>query len=333
MRSITIVCAAVVAAALGTTACETRSPVAYGDANSIIVVAADSLWSAVGDTMHTVMEPRVFTVRNERTFELTHVSPADPLWAKLREWKQVMVVGRADDPWVAPAVSGTPPTTFPAIYEKSDIWARGQRVTAVVLPDEGVEEAMVDFLPELHEFLDERFRQGVLQRMFVSGANTALRDSLRAEEGFAILLPNVYTHSMLGEAHRFLNANPSGGRVDRSILLTWREGASPLTAEALLAWRDSLGADVYEWEQVAGRDETRSRALDGYAEGSIEVQGVWFGTDPTFPMAGPFLSRAVVCPAQNRTYLIDAFLYAPSKDKYEYVLQLQTILDSFECGS
>lgn len=332
MRSITIACAAV-AAAIGTTACNFRSPVAYGDANAIIVVADDSLWAAVGDTMHSVMEPQVFTVRNERTFELTHVSPTDPTLAKLREWKQVLVMGRADDPWVADVTKGATLSDLPAIYEEFDIWARGQRVTAVVLPDEGTERAVIDLLPKLHQFFHERYLQGVLERMFVSGANTALRDSLRANVGFALLLPNVYTYSRLGEAHRFLNANPAAGRVDRSIAVTWREGAAPLTADQLRAWRDSLGAHAYEWEQVVDRNQVRTRALEAYADGSIEVQGVWLGTDPTFPMAGPFLSRAIVCPAQNRTYLIDAFLYAPSKDKYEYVLQLQTILDSFECGS
>ena len=35
------------------------------------------------------------------------------------------------------------------------------------------------------------------------------------------------------------------------------------------------------------------------------------------------------CP--GRTYFIDAYLYAPNEDKYEYMLQLQEILNSFDC--
>jgi hypothetical protein len=31
-------------------------------------------------------------------------------------------------------------------------------------------------------------------------------------------------------------------------------------------------------------------------------------------------------------YLLDAWLYAPGKQKYEYMIQLQTILDTFRCG-
>jgi hypothetical protein len=33
----------------------------------------------------------------------------------------------------------------------------------------------------------------------------------------------------------------------------------------------------------------------------------------------------------ERTYLVDGWLYAPGSPKYEYMIQLGTILDSFEC--
>ena len=321
------------ALAVTVTACGNRSPVAYGEANSIIVVAPDSLWSAVGDTVHSIMEPRFFTVRDERTFALTHVSPADPDWAQLQEWKQILVIGRQDDPWIAPVLAGRreslPP--LPALVEKTDIWARGQTVTALVLPDHDLAGQVLEILPQLHEHYDEWFRRYVLQRMYVSGLNTALQDTLREEGSFTLLLPNVYTWSREDEkTFRFLNANRNQGALDRSILVSWREGTEVPTAEELVAWRDAISETIYEWGVRTDTEQVRSRTPDGFAEGSTELQGVWVGTDPTFPMAGPFLTRAVVCPELDRTYLLDAWLYAPSRDKYEYVLQLQTILDSFE---
>ena len=48
------------------------------------------------------------------------------------------------------------------------------------------------------------------------------------------------------------------------------------------------------------------------------------------------LSRIVQCPAQNRTYFLDGWLYAPGGQRgtrYEYIVQLQTILDTFECAN
>ena len=66
----------------------------------------------------------------------------------------------------------------------------------------------------------------------------------------------------------------------------------------------------------------------------IEIQGAWEGTDPSWPMGGLFISRMVTCAAQNRTYLLDTWLYAPGprRSKYEYMIQLQTILGTFECA-
>jgi hypothetical protein len=42
----------------------------------------------------------------------------------------------------------------------------------------------------------------------------------------------------------------------------------------------------------------------------------------------------ITCEQQNRTYLLDTWLYAPGprRSKYEYMIQLQTILGTFECA-
>lgn len=328
---------AVIGSLLLVASCGNRSSVAYGDANSIIIVAPDSTWTEVGDSVYSILEPRILTVRDERTFEVTQVSPLDPNWTKLRLWRQVMLVGQPDDPWLAPVLAGReePLPDLPAIIEADDIWARGQRITAVVLPPDDATQRLLDVLPDLHRLLDDRFRAYARQRMFVSGRNDSLHSTLRTEAGFGLLLPKVYTiRHPDGSTYLFRNDNMVGGELIRNIAVTWREGvASDLTPEAVLSWRDSVAEHHYSPGQVSGRDRIETRPLEGFGPGSIEVQGIWHGDDPGFPMAGPFISRAVTCPAQNRTYLLDAWLYAPAKSKYEYMLQLETILGSFECGA
>ena len=67
--------------------------------------------------------------------------------------------------------------------------------------------------------------------------------------------------------------------------------------------------------------------------GVEEVQGAWQNPpDSNWPAAEAFVLWAVPCPPQDRLYLIDAWLYAPGKDKWEYMLQIETILESFHCG-
>jgi hypothetical protein len=65
---------------------------------------------------------------------------------------------------------------------------------------------------------------------------------------------------------------------------------------------------------------------------ALRVQAQWQNPpERSWPAGGPFITYAITCPNQDRTYLVDAWLYAPGKEKYEYMIQLETILGTFEC--
>ncbi len=69
--------------------------VAYGEVNSIIVGASAELWEASGQVVTDGLQPTVFTVRDERTFKITHQDPLAPDWGLLREFRQVLPIGTA----------------------------------------------------------------------------------------------------------------------------------------------------------------------------------------------------------------------------------------------
>lgn len=334
MRSSRWLAAATLAVAAG--ACESGNTPAYGDANSIIMVVPDDVWAQVGDSVSRALEPRVYTVREERTFRLTQVSPHDEDWLMLRRFRQLVVIGEATDSWVAIplATSDEPVPEAPTLVVREDVWARGQVVTVMVLPPGGGAPAVAGMVPALQEVLDSWFRAYARQRMFASGRNDALSDTLRMQASFGLLLPNVYRWRQVADtAYMFINDFPTAEQLVRSILVVWREGSTDLPgAEEMLAQRQRLSDAFYDWAQGQELDRVDVTELDRYAGGAREVRSVWTGQIEGFPQAGPFILRAVACPSQDRVYLLDAWLYAPSRDKYEYILQLETILDSFECG-
>ena len=314
-------------------ACTGRDRPAHGEASSLIIIAADSLWAAIEPALTAALEPRIFTVRDEATFDVTHISPFDPNWTELRRFRQVLPIGLAGDGWVADALErGGQPAEVPGIVETQDVWANRQGVTAVVLPQDDPVGALRVILPDLGTLLDNRFRQYALSRMFVTRADTSLRDSLENSAGFSLLVPNVYDRTDMGSTQVFRHHAELGGVIMRAITVTWREGtgAEP-TRDMAVAWRDSVAGYAFDMPQSVDTTRIEERPLQQDA-GGLEVQGVWSSTDPSWPAAGPFTDRIVVCPAQNRTYFIDAWLFAPGKKKYEYMIQLQTILDSFGCG-
>lgn len=303
---------------------------ALGDFNTIVVLAVDSLWAEIGDSLSTALEPRVFTTRNERTFEVEQMSPLDARWEQLRGFVQVLTIGVPGDGWISPVV-GDQTVQPPALAQDTDVWARGQLVTALVVQPGNAAADALSLADSLGSTYDNLFRRYVRQRMFASGEDTATRDSLLANYGFGITIPNVYNPVAANDSvHVFRSDAQMGGTMFRSIAIARRDGSASPDAETALAWRDALAAEYYTRPPQSTQRDTL--IVEPLADGGIEVQGVWNSADPSFPEAGVFIARMIPCPAQNRTYLLDAWLLAPGRNKVEYMIQFQTILDSFTCA-
>ena len=137
-----------------------ESPRAWGEVNSIIVAASEQQWASVGELVESALETRVLTVRPEKTFRVTHQVPAGREWDLLRRFRQLLLVGTPESPWMVEALAQTGRESFdpPEIIQVGDVWARGQSVTMLLLSTEGADGA--DQLMEpLHELLDGQYRE------------------------------------------------------------------------------------------------------------------------------------------------------------------------------
>jgi hypothetical protein len=310
-------------------------PGAWGDVNALIVASQPGAWATVQDSVESALEPRVYTVRDEKAFRVTHVDPASGDWGNLSRFVQVVLIGSADEPFVQQALAerrGEAPLVPPQIVQVYDVWARGQQVT-ILLVEPGRWDQSLELMEPLYSLLDEQYRQWARNRMFISGADTALQTSLMAEAGFSLLLPEVYVWEARDSVYRFRNDNPDPSELIREVVVSWR---TPIPEEGgrefFLDWRADLVAANYNFPQVVPEDGIMASPGTVGDRDAYQVQGIWENPPGEFPAAGPFILRAVECPSQNRLYLLDAWLYAPGKDKYEYMLQLETILNSFKCA-
>ena len=100
----------------------------------------------------------------------------------------------------------------------------------------------------------------------------------------------------------------------------------------MYAWRSELARTAYNVPQATEAADVEPRRLELDGAPAIQVQGIW-RDEGTYPAAGPFVARAVRCP--DATWFFDAWLYAPHPEdsKYEFMLQLEEILDSFRCAT
>jgi hypothetical protein len=312
-------------------------PRAWGDVTSIIVAASDELWAEIQDSVYAAVEPRIFTVRNERTFNVTQQDPLRPDWENLQRFAQVLAIGSPGDVWVAEALAGAEgrdAAPSPELLQVEDVWSHGQRVTVLVLPEGGGAADVYPLLQSLHDLLDRQYRAYVEARMFMTGRDTALASALLAEAGFSVLVPDVYESEQRDEVYIFRNDNPDPSELIRQVAVTWQ---SPLVAEMgqdeVLAWRARVVSENYNHDQIPRLDLAVADTLLLDSRKVFQLQAIWENpADLGWPAAGPFILRTFPCPEQNRLYLLDAWLYAPGKQKYEYMLQLETILDSFRCS-
>ena len=315
-----------------------RRPLSMGDVNAIVVTASPELWNPIGEQVLDALEGLVVTVRDEAAFRVSYQDPADEVWLRLRLLKQQLVIGTASDPWVAAALNASAGTVdAPTIVQVPDLWSRGQLVTALVLP-EGIDadagrEIVLGSVEELREIFDAQYREWVVARMFVTGPDAELAERLRSEHGFSLLVPEVYEYTLSDPVHIFRNDNPNPADLIRQFSVSWRSTVpEEVTDEYLLDWRAQVVADHYDFPQVVNRDRWIAGPEEVAGTQAYTVRAIWENPPEGFPAAGPFITRAVTCPQQQRIYLIDAWLYAPGVDKFEYMIQLDEIMNSFECG-
>lgn len=315
-------------------ACDTLG-MSYGDPNSVIAVMAPERWEEFSDEIYSALEQTIVTVRNEKTFTVTYQEPYGDQWRDLSRFRQMLLVGELGDRWIQEAVADAePPITEPGLYRVQDVWSRGQTVTLIVLSAASAVDELAEHLPEVYAQLDADYRVFARSRMYTTGVDTMLADTLYSQAGFAVLVPDVYRWSRADSTFVFRNDNPDPAELIREVVVTW---ISPVPAElspdSVLAWRARVVAEHYSEPQDVVPDALTFERLAFAGYIALEIRGQWTNPpDRGWPAGGPFITRAAVCENQDRAYLLDAWLYAPALEKYEYIIQLETILDTFRCG-
>jgi hypothetical protein len=310
-------------------------PRAMGSANNIVAGVPDPIWAALEPSVREALEPQTFTVRDERVFDVAQVDPSTADWSNLRLVRQVLLVGEPGDPWVAEAldqVRGAAPAP-PAVVQARNVWAQNQLVTILLLPPGGGAAEAEPLLPQVGETFLRQFEEYARARMFVTGADSALADSLHRTAGFSLVLPRVYYHDHVRpELWVARNDFPDPSQLIRSIYVASRpSGEVQMAPEFARQWRAELAQELTQPAQVT--EPTLAHAAQVQVDGrtAVQVQGIWSNPPGEWPAAGPFITRLIPC--GDRTFLVDAWLYAPGRGKYEYMFQLKSILDSFRCGS
>jgi hypothetical protein len=306
---------------------------AIGEVDTLVVLtASDSLWNRLEDTTRSALERTLQTVRPEQTFFVEQADTASAKVGQLLLFRQIIVFGTPDNRLVKRIAdaAGSEPTPATLIQAR-DVWARGQVATAVVLSPGDEAATWMARIPELDSLVDAEYRAFVHERMYLTGEDTATEARLLQTMGFRIQFPRVFRVDTLTDSTVVIrNDNPDPSELIRSVLVTWRPSVDSLTGAAAYAWREAVDSVYYHVPQAIDTSNGRVRRLQQDGRPALEATGAWSDEGTGYPAGGPFIDRLVQCP--GRTYFLDGWVYAPGKSKYQYVIQVRDILDSFSCG-
>jgi len=325
----------VCAVLLSVAACGDK-PLSYGDPNSVIAVMSQDQWFEVSQDIYDALEQTITTVREEKTFTVTYQEPSAEFWDRLRRFRQILAVGSRSDAWVQQILEESREAiTENGVHQVYNVWASGQTVTLVLLDDGWTQADLAPHLAGVNELLDAQYRSYARNRMYISGRDSALADTLSLRAGFLLYLPDVYEWRQRDSVYVFRNDNPDPSELIRQVAVTWLTPApSRLSTEAVLEWRARIADANYSEPQEVVLDGLQQITFEHQGNSASEVRSQWRNPpDRGWPAGGPLITRVVTCDNQDRTYLLDAWLYAPGKEKYEYMIQLETILDTFRCTS
>lgn len=327
-RSVRVTAIAAAALALST-GCNKPPPL--GKIDEIIVATPPHLWKALEPEIRAALEPRAFTVRDERMFDVAYLEPSDKVWDRRRRMRQVLLIGSKQQPLVAQALGRKgDELTPPVVVQRHDVWAKPQLVTIALLPEAAEAAELPKLLPKVGDVYQRQFGGLIRTRMTTNPPNELVAARLRQVGGFALKPPMSYESRQPGpNLFVFEDDTPGFGTMLRTITVaSQRSDSVAWSAEAAEGWRAELAERLNRPRHLT---EARPGSMEGHIAGqpTIQIQGVWSTPPDEWPSAGPFLSRIVGC--SERVFLIDAWLYAPADDKYQDMYELEVVFDTFRC--
>ncbi len=322
-----------------------KSP-AFGKMNDIVVICDKNVWeSFIGDTFSYYYES-AFPVMTqpEAIFDLRHMTSeevmADDLKKQLRTFIVLANLGDANSPtskWVGEDLGADKKgkamadTSFFSSVG-TDKWAKGQLIVYLFGKDlNALTQSIVKTFPAVAKRIQEHDKAQLEANVYShKNNNEGAQQQLIRDYGLDIKIPADYVKSPLKSDFTWYRKDFNG--MSQHLIFARKKYTSPsdLSKAALLAWRDELTKSI---EGSVKGSFMKTNAVDlpvyeyAYQLNSTytkELRGIW-EMENDF-MGGPFFNYTLLNAATNEIIMIDAFVFAPGKEKRDYMQQLDHIV-------
>jgi hypothetical protein len=307
--------------------CETvqrRTPRSVGGTSEILVVTQNpEQWNGMqGEAIRNFFgQPQYGLPQEEPIFKLANIT-VDNLSDMFKKHRNLLIV--ENDPSLNEAVVET----------RSDLWAKPQRIIKVVAANPQQWVNAFNRNSEGFKILYDRTERERLLNIFRPTTNAALVDDLYNHLGIKMTIPSGF----------YMAKKEAGFAWIRNEAVDFSQGLIIYS----IPYRDTF--DLNPLRLVAVRDSILQKHIPGPSDGSfmstekeflsphivatnqyitdyaIESRGMW-NVIGDF-MAGPYVAYTIVDHNKGSLLTVEGYVYAPNKDKRDYLRQMEAILYS-----
>ena len=325
-------------------------PMAFGENNRINIVADQELWDGeVGDTFRFYYaSPFLLLPQPEPIFDLRHFTPiklsSEPLRKELRTYIFLADLNDEDSPTTRLLKSDIGAENFRRAKEDPkynttigrDKWAKGQLlIYSFAFGQNLLIHNIKKNFPALMKKIKEADRKQMESTVYVIGSDYKIEDKIKTKFNAEMRIPKDYFVAV--EDSNSLWLRLEGKKYSSNLIIHQLKytDRSQLTKEGLKMIRDSLGKLYITTEIDGAYMRTNDKDLPIFTKNielngnyALEARGIWDIVNDY--MGGPFLSYMVHKKGTDQLLFIDGFIYAPGKEKRDYMQHLEMVISSLK---
>jgi hypothetical protein len=324
-------------------------PTAYGVVNQLIVVMDDQMWEGpVGDTLRYYYSSAYpILPQPESIFDLKHYSTVDlqkeRLRKELRNYLFIANLNDQDSPTTKMIVSDIGQENVrkaketPSEYNTSvgrDKWAKGQ---LLIYQFGNSEDELMDNLkrnfPAIKKRLNKADKDKIDASVYLDGVNKALMREIKGKFDFELKIPSDYIGALSEDNFMWMRKEIPEISMNIMIAKLPYTKKEQLTYDGLKQLRDSIGRKFIASElpntYVRINDQDLPLLIsqtEVNGQFALEGRGIWEVVNDF--MGGPFVTYLILDPKSNQLIFIDGFVYAPGKDKRNYMQYIEHVITS-----
>lgn len=320
-------------------------PVARGEANAILCVMDTTQWNGpVGEALRDIFSDYVPGLpQDEPYFKLRNINPLK-MNNILKTGKSMIFVSTMDNQGAQSRAMQNYFTSSSlekilsdtALYRlpQKNQFARGQEILHLFGQ---TEQQLVAHLKRDKELLRNYFLN--IENERISKAVFKVREkqiekTLRETHGFDVQVP--YGYDLAKNQRDFIWIRLLDPEYEKNIFVHYRPFNSREPFEEVLAFREEITSSYMRDVQkpdifmTLQNENMNIREVNFKGKYAKELRGLWKLSD--ISGGGPFVSYVFVDESQKRLYYLEGYVYAPSKDKREFMQEMEVIINTFRSG-